>query len=257
MSPDIVFLDGAPTGMDNRFHQLREERTMSNPTLIIGNKNYSSWSLRPWLALKAGGIEFDEKLVPLFESDWTERKAELPSGTVPVLEHDGLVLWETLAILEYAAETWPKANLWPTDPKARAMARAISSEMHAGFTAVRGHMPMNIRGDFPGRGRGKGDAAGAVKRDIRRIESIWSDCRKAYGTGGDFLFGAFSNADAMFAPIVSRFTTYVVDMNAISTAYMQAVQNHPAMIEWSKAGRVESWTIKEDEIDFVEGVWKD
>jgi glutathione S-transferase len=227
---------------------------MSKPLLIIGNKNYSSWSLRPWLALRAANIDFDENVVPLLEDDWAARKAELPSGTVPVLHHDGLVLWETLAILEYAAETWPDANLWPTDAKARAIARAVSNEMHAGFNAVRGHMPMNIRSNHPGRGRGKGDAAKAVERDIKRIEAIWTDCRNTYGGGGDFLFGAFSNADAMFAPVVSRFTTYAVELNSTCQAYMNAVQSLPAMIEWSDAGRAEPWTIKEDEIDFVEGV---
>jgi len=227
---------------------------MSKPLLIIGNKNYSSWSLRPWLALKIAGVNFDEKLVPLFEDDWAERKAELPGGTVPVLEHDGLVIWETLAILEYVAETWPAANLWPQDKAARAHARAISSEMHANFTAVRGNMPMNIRNSDPGRGRGRtAEEKVQVERDIRRIEHIWTECRETYGADGDFLFGAFSNADAMFAPIVSRFTTYAVELNPTCQAYMNAVQGLAAMIEWSDAGRAESWTIEEDEVDFVEG----
>jgi len=160
---------------------------MSKPLLIIGNKNYSSWSLRPWLALKVAGVDFDEKLVPLFEDDWAERKAELPSGTVPVLEHDGMVIWETLAILEYVAETWPDANLWPSDKAARAMARTVSSEMHAGFTAVRGNMPMNIRSIDPGRGRGRdADERAAVERDVRRIEHIWTECRETYGHGRGF-----------------------------------------------------------------------
>ena len=230
---------------------------MSKPLLIIGNKNYSSWSLRPWLALRHANIDFDEKLVPLFEDDWAKRKAELPSGTVPVLEHAGNVIWETLAILEYAAETWPDAGLWPADKAARARARTVSNEMHAGFTAVRSHMPMNIRASHPGRGRGTGDAAQAVERDIRRIEHIWTNCRETFGAGGDFLFGAFSNADAMFAPVVSRFTTYAVALNPTCQAYMAAVQNLHAMQEWTDAGRAETAVIKEDEIDFVEGVWKD
>lgn len=231
---------------------------MSKPLLIIGNKNYSSWSLRPWLALRTAGIDFDEQLVPLFEDDWAERKAELPSGTVPVLKHDGTVIWETLAILEYAAETWPEANLWPTDKAARSRARTVSNEMHAGFTAVRSHMPMNIRAHHPGRGRGQdGAAKAAVERDTRRIEEIWTECRETFGSGGDFLFGDFSNADAMFAPVVSRFTTYAVELNPTCQTYMDAVQNLPAMQEWSEAGRTEPWTIKEDEIDFVEGMWVD
>jgi glutathione S-transferase len=219
------------------------------PKLIIGNKNYSSWSLRPWLALSVAGIAFEEQLVKLFDDDWAASKARLPSGTVPVLEHDGLVIWETLAILEYVTETWPEAHLWPQDKAARARARVVSNEMHAGFGALRSHMPMNIRASHPGRGRGVGDAALAVERDIRRIETIWSECRDTFGQGGDFLFGAFSNADAMFAPVVSRFTTYDVSLNTTSQMYMDAVQNLPAMQAWSDAARAEPWIVKEDEID--------
>jgi len=227
---------------------------MSKPVLTIGNKNYSSWSLRPWIALRAAEIDFEEKLIKLFDENWAETKAQLPSGTVPILEHDGVVIWETMAILEYIAETWPEAKLWPDDKKARAVARAVSNEMHASFTAVRSNMPMNIRGDFPGRGRGAGEDAAKVERDIQRIEHIWTACRETYGQVGDFLFGAFSNADAMFAPVVSRFTTYGVEVNLTAQAYMDAIQSHPAMVEWSDAGRAEPWIIKEDEIDFVEGV---
>jgi len=216
---------------------------MSKPLLIIGNKNYSSWSLRPWLALRVAGVDFDEKLVPLFKDDWAVRKAELPSGTVPVLEHDGLVIWETLAILEYCAETWPDAHLWPTDTAARARARSVASEMHAGFTPVRTHMPMNVRAHQPGCGLGPG-----VAEDIVRIETLWTTCRETFGQGGDFLFGEFCNADAMFAPIVSRFTSYAVEMNETCQTYMDAVQALPAMCAWSEAARIEPWTIEEEEI---------
>ena len=222
---------------------------MTKPLLIIGNKNYSSWSLRPWLALKVAGVDFDEKLVPLFEDDWAARKAELPSGTVPVLEHDGNVIWETMAILEYAAETWGAAKFWPTDTAARARARAVANEMHAGFTKLRTHMPMNIRASFPGRGMHPG-----VAEDIARVEAIWTECRQTFGKGGDFLFGQFCNADAMFAPVVSRLTTYGVEVNPTARAYMDAVQALPEMIEWSDAGRAEPWVIGEDEIDVIEGV---
>lgn len=215
---------------------------MSKPLLIIGNKNYSSWSLRPWLAMRVAGIDFDEKMVPLFEDDWAERKAELPSGTVPVLEHDGLVIWETMAILEYCAETWPDAGFWPADKAARARARSIANEMHAGFTNVRGNMPMNIRAHQPGRGMKPG-----VAEDIARIEAIWTECRETFGKGGDFLFGEFCNADAMFAAVVSRFTTYEVKMNDTCQAYMDAVQALPDMREWSDAGRAETWVIADDE----------
>jgi len=230
---------------------------MSKPLLIIGNKNYSSWSLRPWLALKVAGIEFDEHLVVLFDDDWPGQKAKLPSGTVPVLCHDGLEIPETLAILEYAAETWPDAGLWPAATRARAQARAVSSEMHAGFHAIRNNMPMDIRGSHPNRGRGQGDARASVDHEIRRIEQIWTTCRESHGRDGAFLFGTFSAADAMFAPIVSRFTTYAVTLNSTCQAYMNAVQSLPEMIAWSDAGRAEPWLIKEDEIDFVKDVWSD
>ena len=215
---------------------------MTKPLLIIGNKNYSSWSLRPWLALRVAGIDFDEKMVPLFEDDWAERKAELPSGTVPVMEHDGNVIWETMAILEYCAETWPDAGFWPADKAARARARSVANEMHAGFTNVRGNMPMNIRAHQPGRGMKPG-----VPEDIARIEQIWTECRETFGQGGDFLFGDFCNADAMFAPVISRFTTYAVNVNATAQAYMNAVQALPDMCAWSDAGRAETWVITEDE----------
>ena len=220
---------------------------MPKPLLIIGNKNYSSWSLRPWLALKVAGVDFDEKLIPLFDADWPAQKAKLPSGTVPVLDHDGTVIWETLAILEYAAETWGAENFWPTDKAARARARAVASEMHAGFTKLRGHMPMNIRASYPGRGMHPG-----VSEDIARVEAIWTDCRETFGAGGDFLFGPFCNADAMFAPVVSRLTTYGVQVGPVARAYMDAVQALPAMIEWSDGARAEPWTVAEDEIDVIE-----
>lgn len=225
---------------------------MSKPLLIVGNKNYSSWSLRPWLALKVAGIDFAEKVVPLFDAEWPTRKAELPSGKVPVLKHDGVVIWETLAILEYAAETWPEAKLWPEGKIARAIARSVSSEMHAGFAKLRTHMPMNIRGHYPGRGMHPG-----VAEDIRRVETLWTDCRQRFGQDGAFLFGRFGNADAMFAPVVSRFATYGVRLNDTAQAYMDAVQGLPAMREWSEAGRAEPWTIAEDEIDFIEGIGRE
>jgi len=221
---------------------------MTKPLLIIGNKNYSSWSLRPWLAMKVAGLEFDEQLIPLFEGDWAERKAELPSGTVPVLVHDGNVIWETLAILEYIAETWPKAQLWPRDKAARAWARAVSSEMHAGFTKIRGAMPMNIRSFYPGRGLHPGGAD-----EVVRIETLWTLCLENFAAEGDFLFGNFSIADAMFAPIVSRFTTYDVPVSDRCRTYMNAVQNLPAMKQWSDAARAETWTINSDEVDVIKG----
>ncbi len=218
---------------------------MSDYTLYIGNKNYSSWSLRPWLAMKVAGIPFEEKLILLFDDDWKANIAKVsPSARVPVLVDEDLTLWETMAILEYLAENHPDKGLWPEDKTARAIARAISNEMHAGFTALRNNMPMNIRKSHPGKGMGEG-----VARDIARIQEIWNDCRARFGDGGDFLFGKFSIADAMFAPVVSRLTTHVIELDKVSTAYRDAVQALPEMIEWSDAGRAEPWTVPDDEID--------
>jgi glutathione S-transferase len=218
---------------------------MSDYTLYIGNKNYSSWSLRPWLAMKVAGIEFEEKLILLFDDDWKANIAKVsPSARVPVLTDGDLTLWETMAILEYLAERHPDKGLWPEDVNARAIARAVSNEMHAGFTALRGNMPMNIRKSHPGKGMGEG-----VADDIARICEIWNDCRSRFGSGGDFLFGNFSIADAMFAPVVSRLTTHVVALDDVSATYRDAVQALPEMIEWSDAGRAEPWIVPEDEID--------
>ena len=218
---------------------------MSAYTLYIGNKNYSSWSLRPWLAMKVAGIPFEEKLILLFDDDWKANIAKVsPSARVPVLVDGGQTIWETMANLEYLAERHPDKGLWPEGREARAMARSVSNEMHAGFTALRGNMPMNIRKSHPGKGMGEG-----VAEDIARVSEIWNDCRKRFGADGPFLFGKFCNADAMFAPVVSRLTTFAVELDAVSAAYRDAVQALPEMIEWSDAGRAEPWTVSEDEID--------
>lgn len=218
---------------------------MSAYTLYIGNKNYSSWSLRPWLAMKVAGIPFEEKLILLFDDDWKANIAKIsPSARVPVLTDGDLTIWETMAILEYLAERHPDKGLWPEDPTARAIARAVSNEMHAGFSNLRTHMPMNIRKSHPGKGMGPG-----VAEDIARVQEIWNDCRRRFGDGGPFLFGKFCNADAMFAPVVSRLTTHVVKLDEVSAAYRDAVQALPEMIEWSDAGRAEPWIVPADEID--------
>jgi len=218
---------------------------MSAYTVYIGNKNYSSWSLRPWLAMKVAGIPFEEKLILLFDDDWKANIAKIsPSARVPVLTDGDLTIWETMAILEYLAERHPDKGLWPEDPTARAIARAVSNEMHAGFSNLRTHMPMNIRKSHPGKGMGPG-----VAEDIARVQEIWNDCRRRFGDGGPFLFGKFCNADAMFAPVVSRLTTHVVKLDEVSAAYRDAVQALPEMIEWSDAGRAEPWIVPADEID--------
>lgn len=216
---------------------------MADFTLVIGNKNYSSWSLRGWLMAKTAGIEFDEIVVPLDRPETlaTIRKHS-PSGRVPVLLHRGLAVWESLAIAEYLNDLKPEAGLWPPSAAARAHARAISCEMHAGFVDLRNNMPMNIRASFPGKGMTPG-----VRADIERITGLWRDCRKrfagAFPKDDGFLFGTFGAADAMFAPVVTRFKTYSVTLDSDADAYCTAVLAHPAMKEWVDAASHEPWLI--------------
>ncbi len=213
-------------------------------TLVIGNKNYSSWSMRPWLALKKSGVAFEEVVIAL---DRPETRAEIfkhsPSGFVPTLKDDELTIWESLAICEYLAERFPDTGLWPKDPSARAIARSVSSEMHAGFSALRNNMPMNCRGDAPGKGRAPG-----VQEDINRISAIWRDCRARFGSNGPYLFGGFSIADAMYAPVVSRFVTYQVDLDADAKAYVNTMWADPAVAAWVEGARREPWVIEKSEL---------
>jgi glutathione S-transferase len=214
---------------------------MSAFTLIIGNRNYSSWSLRPWLAMKMAGVAFEEIVIPLRQdATAAEIARHSPGGKVPALRHGELVVWESIAILEYIAEAFPEARLWPRQRQARAVARAASAEMHAGFVALRTHMPMNIRSSKFGRGR-----TPEVEKDIRRIVALWEDCRARFGAGGPFLFGAFGNTDAMYAPVVTRFTTYGVALEGTARAYADAILALPPMREWFAAAKAEHWTITE------------
>ncbi|ARQ01439.1 glutathione S-transferase family protein [Pseudorhodoplanes sinuspersici] len=212
--------------------------------LILGNKNYSSWSLRPWIAMRNAGIPFEEEVIPLYEPGSVERMATYsPTGKVPVLLDGDMVIWESLAILDHIAERFPKAQLWPDDQKARAHARAISAEMHAGFLPLRRHCPMNMR-----RESRKRELTGDVAADVRRIERIWTECRECFGDGGPFLFGAFGAADAMYAPIVSRFASYAIGVGAAAEAYMAAVMALPAWVEWRNAGIAEPWVMPGNEV---------
>jgi glutathione S-transferase len=214
---------------------------MSSLTIAVGNKNYSSWGLRGWLALEHTGVPYDEIVVPLGAADTHARIAAVsPSGRVPALRHGDVTVWESLAIGEYLAETFPDARLWPDGAGARACARAVSSEMHAGFAALRSCMPMNVRARFPGYGRTPGSL-----RDIERIRTLWSECRARFGQGGPFLFGRFSVADAMFAPVVFRFRTYAVQLDASQSAYLEAMLVDPGMQKWARAAEAETWTIDE------------
>ena len=214
--------------------------------LIIGNKNYSSWSFRPWLAMKVAGIAFEETLIALDAPDFKARVTALSgAGKVPVLVDGDMSVWESLAILEYLAEKFPAAGLWPADARARAHARAIAAEMHAGFQALRRDLPMNVR--RPVKARPLEAAAGS---DAARVDAIWQDCRARFAAGGPFLYGAFGAADAMYAPVVWRFHTYGVAVSEIARAYMGALMALPAWSEWREAARKEPWVLPHDEVDW-------
>ncbi|MGF9694964.1 glutathione S-transferase family protein [Rhizobium sp. 0TCS1.26] len=214
---------------------------MDGLVLYIANKNYSSWSFRPWIAMKAADIPFDEVLIPFDDNASNPRFREFsPTGKVPVLQHGSLHVWESLAIIEYVAELYPEAGIWPLDPADRAMARSISMEMLSGFRALRGACPMNMR-----RQKGKIELADGVLTDVARITEIWKTMRMR--SGGPFLFGAFSAADAMFAPVVNRLDVYDFDLDAETIDYIQAVQAHPAWVAWRDASLAETWVVPADE----------
>lgn len=209
---------------------------MADLTIYIGNKNYASWSLRAWLPLKATGETFEEELIPLYQPSSRDTLLKYsPSGRVPALHHGDTVVWDSLAICEYLAEIFPAAGLWPDDAAARAMARSASAEMHSGFQALRSQHPMNVRSSFPGR-----DVTPEAQADINRVMAIWRTARTRYGEGnGDFLFGRFTIADAMYAPVVSRFRTYRFDLEREAADYCETVTALPAMLEWAAAARNE------------------
>lgn len=206
--------------------------------LLIGNKNYSSWSLRPWLALTELGIPFEEERVPLFVSGYKERiLAASPAGKVPVLIDGSVVVWDSLAIGEYLAETIPGRGVWPRDAAARAHARCVSAEMHSGFQNLRGQMPMNIRKLVSGHPR-----TPELDADVARVIALWGECLRA--SGGPFLFGEFSYADAMYAPVVTRFTTYGVTLDGVALDYSNRVWSLSGMQAWRAAAMAESEVIE-------------
>lgn len=209
-------------------------------TLVIGDKNYSSWSLRPWLALKHCGIPFEEVGIRLRQPD---TKAEIlrhsPAGKVPVLKTEQGVVWDSIAILEYLAEHHPEHQLWPQDDEARVAARSISAEMHAGFAALRNDMPMDLLGRLP-----SPPISTSLGADIRRVVAIWKDTRARFGKGGPLLFGSFSNADAMYAPVATRFRSYSVDLagygdDGTASAYAEALLGLPAIAVWTEGAVAE------------------
>ncbi len=222
---------------------------MDDWTIVVGNKNYSSWSLRGWLMLRATGVQFREIVVPLDQPQTREEILRYsPSGKVPALVHDGRVIWDSLAIGEYLAETFPQARLWPQDKAARAMARSVAAEMHSGFMDLRRELPMNIRGRFPHRLPGAQAAA-----DIRRIITMWREARLAFGEKAQpdegYLFGHFTIADAMFAPIATRLRTYAVGMDNDTASYVDRVLSYPPMMEWAAAALKETWRTPKYEFD--------
>ncbi|HEX7750155.1 MAG TPA: glutathione S-transferase family protein [Bordetella sp.] len=211
-------------------------------TLIIANKNYSSWSLRAWLALREAGIAFEEKRLNLDTPEFASQLQKLtPAGKVPCLIDDGFSVWDSLAICEYAAERHPEAGLWPADPRARARARSLAAQMHSGFGDLRRVMPMNIEAHLPGI-----DVTEA-RQDIDKVQALWRDTRAEFGHGGPFLFGRFSVADAFYAPIVSRFTTYGVTAEGAAREYMDAILAVPGMQEWTRDALAEGLWVAQDE----------
>ena len=220
-----------------------------NPTLalVFGNKNYSSWSMRPWVALRAAGIAFQERQLKFDSPDWAEHIATLsPSGLVPVLWEGGtgagFATWDTLAIIERIDELFPAHGVWPRGPQARARARSICAEMHGGFRALRSAMPMNIRGRHPGKGMNP-----EVAKDIARISALWEDARRQFGQDGSYLFGEFSAADAYYAPVATRFVTYGVALTGVAKEYHAALLDAPAVREWSAAAVQETEFVAADE----------
>jgi glutathione S-transferase len=213
--------------------------------LTIGNKNYSSWSMRPWFAMKVAGIPFEETVISLNAPDFKERLKLSGTGKVPLLVDGDVPVWESLAILEYLAETMPAAGLWPADAAARAHARAIANEMHAGFLPLRRQCPMNMWRPVK-----KMELNVEAATNVARIDAMWGDCRTRFGAGGPYLFGKFTAVDAMYAPVVSRFHTYAVEVDAASRAYMAAIMALPAWAEWNGAAVKEEWVLAEDEPDW-------
>src|SRR6201994_3620586 len=209
--------------------------------LVIGNKNYSSWSMRPWLALRANDIAFEEVFIPLYTGAADKQRIldVTPSGKVPALIDGDITVWDSLAIIEYVAERFPQSRLWPEDRAARAHARAISAEMHSGFMALRNECGMNLHRPVKAI-----ELSADARANIARIEQIWIDCRQRYGTSGPFLFGAFGGADAMFAPVVHRFHTYAIELAPGAADYMKAMMALPAFDEWTRAGLAETIVIE-------------
>ncbi|MBB5685165.1 glutathione S-transferase family protein [Sphingobium boeckii] len=214
--------------------------------LFIGNKAYSSWSLRGWLAVRQSGLPFEENVVPLYDQDWDHRREgdefAPSSGKVPILWDGDAVVWDSLAIVEYLAEKAGRDKFWPEDDAARAMARSMAAEMHSSFAALRREHSMNIRQVFPAQ-----PPSEPVVHDIVRIMQLWAEARARFGGSGDFLFGDFGAADIMFAPVVTRFITWSLPIARFAEGYMQAMIAHPFMQDWIAGAQAEDWVIEKFE----------
>lgn len=216
--------------------------------LFIGNKNYSTWSMRAWLALRGSGVPFEEEMARLDGEGWKDKLIRIsPTGNVPALVDDDVYIAESLAIVEYAADKYPEKALWPEDRKLRGRARAAACEMHAGFQTLRSKAPMNLRASYPGR-----VDRSSVETDVARIEQIWQEALDL--SGGPFLFGQFSAADAFYAPVAARFETYAIDVSDTARQYMETLFVLPAFVEWKLAALEEPWIVPSDEIDVVQGL---
>lgn len=215
--------------------------------LLIGNRNYSTWSLRPWLVLQHFDIPFEDEVLQLSGPGWKDNlAARSPTGKVPVLLDGELVVPETLAIIEYLADLYPQKAIWPADRHQRALARAAASEMHAGFPALRNHAPMNLRASHPGR-----VDLDTVRKDLHRVEALWGDL--LLRSGGPYLFGDFSAADAMFAPLATRLRTYDLPVSDVAGRYIEAIYALPAFQSWLAMALQEPWIVDDDEIDVIQG----
>ena len=214
------------------------------PTLVFANKCYSSWSLRPWLLMKQLGVAFEEVVIPLDLPDTKQRVLRhSPAGKVPILIDGAVTVWESIAIMEYVGEAYA-APVWPEDREARAMARSVAAEMHAGFSGLRSACPMNLGRKYAPKDRGE-----AVARDVARFSEIVRQARERFGAGGPFLFGAFTAVDAMYAPLATRLDTYSIDLDTATRTYVDAILALPAFQEWRSAAMTEEWVVAADEVD--------
>ncbi len=211
--------------------------------LIIGNKAYSSWSMRGWLAVKQSGLPFEEITVPLYNEEWDKLRGGdefAPSGgKVPVLWDEELVVWDSLAIIEYLADKTDPSRFWPQDIAARAMARSMAAEMHSSYAALRREHPMNVRHQFPTK-----PLSDDARAEVMRILELWAQARARHGQGGPYLFGTFGAVDIMFAPVVTRLVTYSIPVPRFAAAYVEAILNHPWMVQWVEAAQEEPWVIE-------------